>query len=312
MNGLKKKIIYYYLVITSVLLVCEWYLYRLSYEYIYIWSSKTGINETVFTAVLALSGLLLFCIVSYLYYGKVNNVIIKESERQAKERNIIFANIAHDLKNPMASVLGFARALEEGAVSDEDKSKIYHLIGDKSNQMNDMILKMFQYAKLESCGYNLKLQEMDICAVIRGVVADRYSEMEAHNIEPDVDIPDDKILVKLDTAEFPRAVNNLISNAINHNEAGIKLLISVKLLPNLHHNSKVRIMVADSGAEIAGELQSNIFEPFQCSDSSRAAKDGSGLGLAITKRIVNLHHGKIYIDNNVARYTKAFVVELEC
>ena len=245
----------------------------------------------------------LFCVVAYIYYGKVNKMIVKESERQVKERNILFANIAHDLKNPMASVLGYARALEENAVPLEEQGHIYHLIADKSNQMNDMILKMFQYAKMESDGYSLNFVEMDLCELVRSVIVNCFDEIEKHDIELDIDIPEEKILCNVDVVEFPRVINNLISNAIKHNKDGIKIGVAVECV-----NDKIKIQVADSGGGIPKELCESLFEPFQCSDASRVTKDGSGLGLAITKRIVTLHKGTITIEYNVPGYTKAFVI----
>lgn len=306
MNQLKKKIVYYYLIITSILLIAEWYLYQFIYQYSEIWSEKLGISKYVFLTSGGFFVIFLFCVVSYIYYGKVNHMIIKESERQVKERNMIFANISHDLKNPMASVLGYARALEEGAVPEGEVSKVYNLISDKSNQMNDMILKMFQYAKMESEGYALNLVDTDICEMIRSVIVDRFDEFEDHNIELDIDIPEDKIVRAVDNGEFPRVLNNLISNAIKHNEDGIKIQVKVEDVGN----GKLKITVADTGSEISEAIKQDLFEPFKCSDTSRVSKDGSGLGLAITKRIAELHKGKVYVDNSITGYTKGFVIEL--
>lgn len=306
MNHLKKKIIYYYLLITAVLLIVEWYIYRMMWQYCGIWSQKTGIPKSVFSIALGAVVVLLFCVVSYIYYGKVNEMIVKESERQVKERNMLFANISHDLKNPMASVLGYARALEEDAVSDSEKENVYHLIAQKSNQMNDMILKMFQYAKMESDGYGLTLVETDLCKMLRGILVDRFDELEEHQIELDMDLPEQEVIVAVDQSEFPRVINNLINNAINHNEDGIRVLIRVTQM-----DAQVKITVADSGCEIPEKLREEIFEPFKCSDDSRVLKNGSGLGLAITKRIVNLHQGSILIENDIAGYTKGFVIMLQ-
>lgn len=306
MNQLRKKIIYYYLIITSILLIAEWNIYQFIYQYSDMWSEKTGISKTIFLVSGGILVIVLFCAVSYIYYSKVNRIIINESERQVKERNIIFANISHDLKNPMASVIGYARALEEGAVQEDELNKVYKIISDKSNQMNDMILKMFQYAKMESKGYELNLVDTNICEMIRGVMIDRFDEFEEHNIKLDIDIPEYKIVQAIDVGEFTRAMNNLISNAIKHNEEGIKILIRVEN----SDNQKLKIIVADTGKEILETIKNDLFEPFKCSDISRTSKDGSGLGLAITRRIIELHNGKIYVDNNIIGYTKGFIIEI--
>lgn len=306
MNSLKTKIIYQYIITTVALLVCEGYLAYLLINHIQQISEAMGIDEMFIECAGAFVGLVILFAVSYYFYSKVSKNVNEESEKQVKQRNIIFANISHDLKNPMSSVLGFARALEEGKVSEDEQQAVFHSICDKSTQMNDMILKMFHYAKMESDGYSLALKTEDLGAILRNVIADRYAEIEKHNIELCIDISENPVVAKVDTAEFSRVINNLITNAIRHNGMGIGLLVRLN-----EYSDKISIIVADTGAEIPKDSYQSIFEPFQCSDESRQTKDGSGLGLAISKRIVELHNGQLYIDDNIKGYTKAFAIEMK-
>lgn len=306
MNSLKTKIIYQYIITTVVLLVCEGYLAYILINHIQQISEAIGIDEMFIECAGAFVGLVILFAVSYYFYSKVSKNVNEESEKQVKQRNIIFANISHDLKNPMSSVLGFARALEEGKVSEDEQQAVFHSICDKSTQMNDMILKMFHYAKMESDGYSLALKTEDLGAILRNVIADRYAEIEKHNIELCIDISENPVVAKVDTAEFSRVINNLITNAIRHNGMGIGLLVRLN-----EYSDKISIIVADTGAEIPKDSYQSIFEPFQCSDESRQTKDGSGLGLAISKRIVELHNGQLYIDDSIKGYTKAFAIEMK-
>ena len=305
MNSLKTKIIYNYIIVTVALFMCEGYLAYFCMTYISPISKATGINEMFIEFGGILVGAIILFVVSYYFYNKVSKFVNEESERQVKQRNIIFANISHDLKNPMSSVLGFARALEEGKVSEDEQQTVYRAICDKSTQMNDMILKMFHYAKMESDGYSLTLKKEDLGAVLRNVIADRYSELEKHNIEPDIDIPEIPVNAMIDTAEFSRVINNLITNVIRHNDMGVGLLVSLKT-----KGDEIIVSVADTGVEIPTYAYESIFEPFQCSDDSRQNKDGSGLGLAISKRIIELHNGHLYVDDSIKGYTKGFVIKL--
>lgn len=306
MNSLKTKIIYQYIITTVALLVCEGYLAYILINHIQQISEAIGIDEMFIECAGAFVGLVILFAVSYYFYSKVSKNVNEESEKQVKQRNIIFANISHDLKNPMSSVLGFARALEEGKVSEDEQQAVFHSICDKSTQMNDMILKMFHYAKMESDGYSLALKTEDLGAILRNVIADRYAEIEKHNIELCIDISENPVVAKVDTAEFSRVINNLITNAIRHNDMGIGLLVRLN-----EYSDKISIIVADTGAEIPKDSYQSIFEPFQCSDESRQTKDGSGLGLAISKRIVELHNGQLYIDDSIKGYTKAFAIEMK-
>ena len=305
MNKLKKKIVYYYIIFTFVLMILEWYLFQLTMVHLPNWMSLSETESMILEFAAIMFSAILFVVFSYGYYRKVNQSILKEVKRQAKERNMLFANIAHDLKNPISSVLGFARALERGNVKEEEQQLVLHTICEKSLQVDEMIQKMFQYAKLETEGYALQCYDTDLCGVIREILALQYSEIEEKNMELDIAIPDGCVIKEIDAAEFSRVLRNLISNAIKHNEKGTRLLISLT-----QEKNKVKIIVADSGIPIPPEQSDTIFEPFQCSDESRVAKDGSGLGLAIVKQIVHLHKGKIYIDDKIEGYTKGFVIEL--
>ena len=306
MHELRKKIIYHYIIFTFVLVTLEWYLFQLALVYLPRWMELTETGNMVLEFTAMMISVVLFVVFSYGYYRKVNQSIIKEAKRLAKERNALFANIAHDLKNPISSVLGFARALESGTVKEEEQSLILHTICEKSLQIDEMIQKMFQYAKLEADGYSLQCKKVDLCSILREVLALQYSEIEEKDMELELAIPEQCVWKEVDVAEFSRVIRNLISNAVRHNEKETKIFVALK-----QEKSCVKIIVADSGVEIPPEQRQTIFEPFQCSDESRVAKDGSGLGLAIAKQIVHLHRGKIYIEDKIEGYTKGFVIELE-
>lgn len=305
MNELKKKIVYYYIIFTFVLVVLEWYLFQLLVVHLPAWMSLTETGSMMLELAALMISITFFVLFSYGYYRKVEQSIIREIKRQAKERNMLFANIAHDLKNPISSVLGFARALESGIVQAEEQQLIFHTICEKSLQVDEMIQKMFQYAKLGADGYTLQCQNTDLCAFLREILTLQYAEIEEKQMELEIEIPDTCVMKKIDAAEFSRVMRNLISNAMKHNEQGTRLLVALK-----QEKGVVKIVVADSGSAIPPEQRQTIFEPFQCSDESRVAKDGSGLGLAIAKQIVHLHKGNLYLEDQIPGYTKGFVIEL--
>jgi signal transduction histidine kinase len=174
----------------------------------------------------------------------------------------------------------------------------------KSKKVNELLDLMFQYAKLDSLDFEMKLQEVDLGRLIRDAVALHYNEFEIKNIELNIEIPQKPIKKELDNLEFSRAISNLIVNAYKHNKNGSKVNI------RLEDNDGIKIIVADNGENIADEIKETIFNPFICGDESRNSKAGSGLGLAITKKIIDKHGGKIFIDSNIEGYTKAFVIEL--
>lgn len=172
--------------------------------------------------------------------------------------------------------------------------------------MMSLCLRFLCLKMMEAEGYSLRCQKADLCSILREVLALQYSEIEEQDMELELDIPEHSVWKEVDVAEFSRVVRNLVSNAVKHNEKGTELFVALR-----QEKGKVKIIVADSGVAIPPEQRQTIFEPFQCSDESRVSKDGSGLGLAIAKQIVQLHKGKIYIEDRMEGYTKGFVIELE-
>lgn len=246
--------------------------------------------------------ILIIVIAAIVLYKLTAGILQKESEKRIKEQNLMYAAIAHDLKTPMTSVQGFAKALSEGKVSDTEKKEIYDIIYAKSNTMNDMINTLFEYSKLGTQEYKPIPERFDICSLVRDIAAENYTEFEENGIELDIDIPDEEITVNADKKELARAIANLVVNVYKHNPEGIKAKISVEKA-----GDKAVIKILDTGAEIPQDM--DIFEPFVTENTSRMSGHGTGLGLAITKRIIERNGGKIYISSREDGYTKAFVVQ---
>lgn len=248
------------------------------------------------------ASILLYVISAIIFYKIVKKAIEKESNRQVKEQNLVYAAIAHDLKTPMTSVQGFSKALAEGKIKPEETQEIYQIIYKKSNSMNELVNTLFEYAKYGTNEYKMNFSDTDLCVLVRDIIAENYCDLEEHGIEPEVHIPDDAIIIQADKHELKRAVSNLVINAYKHNPAGIKLL--VKLTGD---KNACTLVIADSGLEIAENMK--VFEPFVTGNEARTVGKGTGLGLAITKKILDQHNARIAVSCEIEGYTKGFVVD---
>lgn len=239
-----------------------------------------------------------------IFVRLVSKKIEKENIRYSQERSMLVANITHDLKTPITTIMGFSKALYDDEVTDRtEKKELLNSIYGKSKKVNELLDLMFQYTKLDGLDYEMKLQEQDVGRLIKEVIALHYNEFEEKNIEINIEIPGKSIKRNLDNVEFCRAISNLLINAYRHNKSGNKVVI------RLEEDVGIRITVADNGQNISDEMKEVIFNPFICGDESRNSKGGSGLGLAITKKIVENHGGRIFIDSDIDGYTKGFVVQ---
>jgi signal transduction histidine kinase len=248
-------------------------------------------------------GLLIFGLGAFVFYKLTARIIKKESERRVQEQNLIYASIAHDLKTPMTSVQGFAKALMDGKVKPEEQQEIFEIICRKSASMNDMVNTLFDYAKLGTEGYHADMIQLDLTALIRGIIAEHYTDFEEHGIELDIDLPEKPVLVSADKTELMRALTNLVVNVYKHNPDGIQAAISLR-----QQQDKAVLRIADSGKPLPEGM--DIFEPFVTENTARTAGHGTGLGLAITKRIIQRHGGDIRAEVAEDGYTKVFVVTL--
>ena len=227
----------------------------------------------------------------------------KIKQNAENERVLLFANMAHDLKTPITSIIGFSKALSDGIITD-DKKKAEYLttINSKAVKMNDLIDRLFEYVKLESADNILHKENCDVAEILRNCLADVYAEYEDKKIQLEIQIPEIPVIKKVDKIELSRVYTNLLNNVLKHNTSGINVLVK------MDENGKV--LIADSGEPLPAEVQDSLFVPFVSGDKSRQSKNGSGLGLALAYKIMKKHSGDLRLITKVEGYTKGFFAEI--
>lgn len=233
--------------------------------------------------------------------------IIEEEDRKKqkeydKKRNLMLSDIAHDLRTPITTVSGYAKALSDGMVDESKKPEYLEAIQRKSKRMSDLINLLFEYVKLDSEGFKLTKQDTDVCELVRECAAFSYQDIEDAGMELDIDIPEEEMIVNLDKMQMSRVVTNLLTNAVRHSKEGTSIGVYVK-----KDDDKIRISVADSGERIDEEYAKNIFKPFVVGDESRNTKGGTGLGLSIAEKVVSMHGFSIKLvqQPGLAKYIDA-------
>ena len=223
-----------------------------------------------------------------------------------RKRNLMLSDIAHDLRTPITTISGYAKALQDGMITDEEKKQEYmDAIVRKSMRMNELINLLFDYVKLDSEGFVLNKKQVDLTELLRENAALAYSDLEEKGMELNINIPENPCFIWLDPIQFSRVITNLLVNAMRHNDPGTTVLVEM----NQRENG-VTIVVADTGEEIPEEVASHIFEPFARGDKSRNTNAGSGLGLSIAHKIIEMHGWKMTLRNDYPGYTKVFVIDI--
>ena len=226
----------------------------------------------------------------------------EELRRTYERRNLMISDMAHDLRTPVMSIAGFAQALDDGVVRNEqDRARYLHSIRTKSDQMARLVTVLFDFVKLESAGFELTRERVDLPQLLLAEAAVAYDDIEAAGMELSVHVPEDPCAIWADRAQLSRAVSNLLTNAVRHNPAGTTVELALGRRAGV-----ADIVVADSGEAIDQPVE-ELFAPFARGDVSRSG-EGSGLGLSIVADIVRLHGYQIELRQPYGPYTKAFVI----
>ncbi len=214
----------------------------------------------------------------------------KEIEHKTEEerRYLMISNIVHDLKTPMTTVYGYAKALNDGIVPEDRKQEYLEAIMAKTDRTNEVIAMLLDYVKLDSEGFVIKKSKIDLCELLRSCCAFCYTDVESAGCELDINVPEKPLFIAADSVQLSRVITNLITNAIRHNPSGTKIGVTIKC-ENYATAEDVRVFVADTGDEIPEELAEHIFEPFVTGDESRASGAGTGLGLPLSVKICEMH-----------------------
>lgn len=242
---------------------------------------------------------------------KLDEEIAREKAEEERSKYLMISDIVHDLKTPMTTVTGYAKALNEGMVKSEDQEEYLEAIYNKSCRMNEIVNLLFDYVKLDSEGFMLVKKPVDLTEMVREIVAQNYTDIEDAGDVIDVEIPEEQIMIDADKMQFTRVITNLLVNAVKHNKKGTEIGVFVR-----NDYDDIRIYVADSGEKIGEDVAANLFDPFVMGDKSRVSKGGTGLGLSISKKICDMHGYKIKLVQRPEmnryqlgdKYNKVFVI----
>lgn len=217
----------------------------------------------------------------------INNqtrLIQQKQSEQAYKR--LMTSLSHDVKTPLASLVGYLDAVESGLVENDEKEEYIHIASGKAQHLRQFVESLFEWVKLDAGEQIFHFEEIDLNEISREIVADWIPTLEAHRFQYEIAIPEEEYIIHIDSNAYTRILNNLFQNAITHS-AGNHVIFTI-----IEDSNEVVIMIRDNGKGISPEHISHIFERMYQVDSSRTGT-GNGLGLAITKELIRIHNGTI-------------------
>ena len=227
----------------------------------------------------------------------INKLIISEKESE-KSKNELITNIAHDLRTPLTSIIGYIEILVNNKnISDDKKRDYLNIVYEKSKKLEVLIEDLFSFTKM-NYGDELVVnkERIDLIELLKQLIAELYPLFEKNGMECDLQTNEDKLIMNLDPKLIVRLFENLINNAIKYGKDGKNIIIKVK---NNKLMENVDISVINFGKIIPNESLKKVFDKFYRVDNSRTSETGgTGLGLAIAKSIVELHNGSITVKSD--------------
>ena len=225
-------------------------------------------------------------------------------EQSEAERKKLILDVSHDLKNPLASVVGFTElCLKQYDLAEPAKGYL-EVIHKNSRRANALLTELFELSRLENPSFTMKLERLDICEVLRQALGEMLPTMEQAGFGYEFDIPDEPVYAMIDRERMNRLIFNLADNSVRYNPAGAN--ISVRLTSA---DSRIRIAFSDDGVGIPDTVARDIFKPFVRADDARnSGTGGAGLGLSIAQKIAEAHGGTLTLDQSHAPGC-AFILE---
>jgi signal transduction histidine kinase len=225
---------------------------------------------------------------------------LKESDRIKDE---LVQNVSHELRTPLTFVKGYVDLVlegEMGAVSGPQRDAL-NIVADKTRDITRLIEDIVTLQRISSG--NLQLQEVSLTELVKTAVAGHRLVASKRGLHLTESLPESSATARVDKARVNQVLDNLIGNAMKFSPNGGTISVRMKEV-----DREIQIVIADQGIGVPKDKQERIFERFyQVDGSARRRFGGTGVGLAIVKRIVDAHHGKIWVESEVGKGSSFFV-----
>lgn len=229
-----------------------------------------------------------------------SQLIHQKQSEQAYKR--LMTSLSHDVKTPLASLVGYLDAVESKIVTGEEKDEYIHVASEKAQHLRHFVENLFEWVKLDSGEQIFHFERLDLNELSRSLIADWIPVFENSHFEYEIDIPEKECLIRIDVNAYTRILNNLLQNIMSHSE-GDKMTLRIR-----ENQKTAEIAITDNGKGITPDNLPHIFERLYQCDTSRSAK-GNGLGLAITKELISVHKGTI-TANSIPGNGTEFIISL--
>lgn len=246
---------------------------------------------------------------NHLRIVKQTKTIVEQNKALSylnQEKNGIIELTAHDLKNPLQSIIGFSDLLISKLPESEHQLFSYaHSIKYSAQKAVNIIKDLNEVNLIEEGKLSLSIIEFDLRDILMKVIEDYIYIAESKNQVLIYNECDDELIVKSDTSKLSRIFDNLLSNALKFSNPNTKIIVSCELISNEIGNNYILVSFQDKGPGFTEEDMSKVFKKF-AKLSARPTSDepSTGLGLSIVKKLTELLDGEIVLESEYGQGSK--------
>ncbi|TVL97138.1 MAG: ammonium transporter protein [Candidatus Kuenenia stuttgartiensis] len=231
------------------------------------------------------------------------NVALEKANRLKSE---FLTTMSHELRTPLNAIIGFAEVLRDeiaGSLSKDQKEYVTD-IHSSGHHLLDMINNILDLSKIETGKMHLQYEEFCIEDAINDTLTIINASANNKGISVHTNIQDNTPLLSADKTKFRQILYNLLSNAVKFTPENGKITINV-----FQKDNSLQFEIVDTGIGIKPEDKEKLFEAFHQADASLTREyEGTGLGLHLTKRLVELHGGKIWAESTFGKGSTFFFI----
>ena len=215
---------------------------------------------------------------------------VNEEVRSQKMRSDLIANVSHDLKTPLTSIITYTDLLKDETLSKEKREQYLQTLDQKAQRLKVLIEDLFEMSKASSGNITMNLQEVEVTSLMKQTLLELEDKIQDANLMIRRQFPAHKVILKLDSERTFRVFDNLILNMTKYAMPGTRAYIEI-----LDQSEVVQIVFKNMSADELCVSAQELTERFVRGDQSRHT-EGSGLGLAISKSFVELQGGSLDIQ----------------
>ena len=218
-----------------------------------------------------------------------------ELETVSRHKSEFLANMSHELRTPLNAIIGFSELLQQQLVGDLNEQQLGYVddVLDAGRHLLSLINDILDLSKVEAGRMELDVEEVSLRSTLESGVTMHAERASRAGIALELSLDTEEITIQGDERKLRQVVFNLLSNAVKFTPPDGRIDVSARMT-----NGVVEVAVADTGPGIAPEDQELIFEEFgQAQTSSAARHEGTGLGLPLSRKFIELHGGRLWVES---------------